>query len=168
MAVGIVEFVLNENAFAPRMRPRRRILRPLAIKLIELTSPSHTVQCKRPRSDDNVDNPRKRHSSGSNHALDIKLDVEDYKPSEVSVKASEKTLQVIIKRQVRTSDGGSDTRTLIKSYQLPKNADSSRARATLSVDLKTLHVLVPLFNAEEHLKDQQIPIEICPDSTSGA
>lgn len=171
--IDLTPLLLDTDVLFPQPRRARRIARPLTVKVVDQTPATHTLQYKRPRSDDEIDAPRKRqsldepmsqHQRQQKDKFEVTIDVTGYKPEELSVKVADGVLQVNANQEQQSEDGSYSLQSFCKKYKLPANSNLSEIKSSMIDDMKTLRVVVPL--KVQRPKQQDIPIEICSDTPS--
>lgn len=86
------------------------------------------------------------------------MDVQQFKPSELSVKVVDNTVVVEGKHEEREDEHGYISRHFVRRYALPKNYDSDKVVSTLSSD-GVLTVSIPKPAIEEKVNEKVIQIQ---------
>ncbi|XP_055914204.1 heat shock protein 23-like [Eupeodes corollae] len=86
------------------------------------------------------------------------MDVQQFKPSELSVKVVDNAVVVEGKHEEREDDHGYISRHFVRRYTLPKNYDSDKVMSTLSSD-GVLTVSIPKPAIEEKSNEKIIQIQ---------
>ena len=95
-----------------------------------------------------------------NRKLQLRYDVSQFKPEEVTVKTTDKDILVHAKHEEET-EGRKVYREFTRKFQLPENIDPKALKATLSKD-GVLHVEAPAPPAltQEPPRENLVPIDI--------
>ncbi|EFA00665.1 Protein lethal(2)essential for life-like Protein [Tribolium castaneum] len=85
----------------------------------------------------------------------VSLDVQQFTPEEITVKASDDTITIEGKHEEKEDEHGFISRHFIRKYKLPEGHDISQVTSKLSTD-GVLTITAP--KSEEKIKERNIPI----------
>ncbi|XP_019552789.3 protein lethal(2)essential for life-like [Aedes albopictus] len=88
----------------------------------------------------------------------VNINVDEYKPDEISVKATGEFVTVEGKHEDKNDENGYVLRHFIRRYQLPEGYDSEKIASTLSSD-GVLTITAPKLALPEPQKERAIPVE---------
>uniref|UniRef100_A0A023EHX9 Putative cpij005645 heat shock protein 22 n=1 Tax=Aedes albopictus TaxID=7160 RepID=A0A023EHX9_AEDAL len=90
--------------------------------------------------------------------FEVNINVDEYKPDEISVKASNKYVTVEGKHEDKNDENGYVLRHFIRRFKLPEGHDNEKIASSLSSD-GVLTITAPKLALPEPEKDRTIPVE---------
>lgn len=151
----ILDNFLRDSLFGSELNPRDFWTMPLERRLFRsISSPLGYLRSQLAEMDDLV---QKMHITED--GFDIKLDVEDFKPEEVTVKTVGNSIVIEAKHEERKdSELGYVSRQIVRKYELPTGFKPDKVISNLSSD-GVLEVKCPKYETLEGVLVRNVPIQ---------